>query len=489
MSQVSNQQKKEAPQAAAVQQNTSAQSEQQPAEKKNRFQISREVQEEFVNEIAQNMLELAGKGGKWQKPWGTKPIELPFCPMTGHGYGGANMTKLVLTGLMRGYSDERWMTFKQLQKFQSEHPGLDMHITKGAKGVRLLRPQELAFTVNEDGSWNYLDEKEMKEIEEMKQKGFETPEVKRVTLFYPFTVFNAEQVEGFPPKENPTPRMTDIERNAFVEDFISCSGVQVRHHDGEAFYAPDSDIVKMPHPSNFTMPEEYYSTKLHEFYHATGSANRENRNDKPCETIKSYAFEEMRAEIFSLLAGAHLDLPMPLSNSAAYVEQWNQEFSGGDVRAVFMAATEAARMLTVLRDFKLGEQPKAKWYPPSNEWAALRETQRAQDAKDGVKFAQDTPQQADKPTPTDVMMERTEAALSPVAAKDTFRQANEPMVQARLLLQNPELLQQALKQDPTASRALADLCASFATTLSMELDNAQNVQQAAGQQEESFLRM
>ena len=39
----------------------------QTPEKKNRFQISREVQEEFVNGVAQTMLSLAETAGKWKK--------------------------------------------------------------------------------------------------------------------------------------------------------------------------------------------------------------------------------------------------------------------------------------------------------------------------------------------------------------------------------------------------------------------------------------
>ena len=35
-------------------------------EKKNRFEISREVQEEFVNGIAETMLALAEKAGEWK---------------------------------------------------------------------------------------------------------------------------------------------------------------------------------------------------------------------------------------------------------------------------------------------------------------------------------------------------------------------------------------------------------------------------------------
>ena len=54
-------------------------SQEQPAEKKNRFQISREVQEDFVNSVAENMLALAETAGKWQKPWtADAPMGMPF---------------------------------------------------------------------------------------------------------------------------------------------------------------------------------------------------------------------------------------------------------------------------------------------------------------------------------------------------------------------------------------------------------------------------
>ena len=57
--------------------------------------------------------------------------------------------------------------------------------------------------------------------------------------------------------------MTTIERNDFVERFIACTGIPVEHHGGTAFYEPGSDVVKMPFPERFTVPEEYYATKLH----------------------------------------------------------------------------------------------------------------------------------------------------------------------------------------------------------------------------------
>lgn len=84
----------------------------QPRERKNRFQISREVQEEFVNGIAETMLSLAEKAGDWQQGWTSDtPVGMPFCPVTGREYSGANLVRLLLTTIVRGYADDRWMTF------------------------------------------------------------------------------------------------------------------------------------------------------------------------------------------------------------------------------------------------------------------------------------------------------------------------------------------------------------------------------------------
>lgn len=360
-------------------------SQEQPTEKKNRFQISREVQEEFVNSVAENMLALAETAGKWQKPWtADSPMGMPFCATTGREYGGANMVKLMLTSIVAGHQDDRWMTFKQFQQFQADHPARDMKVKKGAKGVKLLRPEEIAFIVKEDGKWEYLTDKQLKDFAAQKEQGQEVPDVQRMTLFYPFTVFNAAQIEGFPAKEQQTHPMTAVERNEFVERFIACTGIPVEHHTGDAYYEPKADVVKLPFPERFTMPEEYYATKLHETYHATGHEKREHRKEKKTDNLKNFAFEEMRAEMFSMLVGARFNLPMPESNSAAYIDHWNQKFSGGEAKAVFQATAEAAKVLTTMHQFEMGEQPKARWFPHSESWPELITMQAQRDAATGV---------------------------------------------------------------------------------------------------------
>ena len=310
-------------------------------EKKSRFQLSREVQEEFVNGIAQTMLSLAENAEQGQP----SVAETPFCPVTGKEYSGANMVRLALTAMEKGYADNRWLTFKQLQAVREEHPDLNIRIRKGEHGVTVLRPEDVFFTVEKEGKWNFVSEEQAKGL----------PDVRRHTLLYPFTVFNAAQIENFPAKEQSAPAMTEAQRNDLLERFVASSGVAVEHGKGVPRFDHRTDTVRLPHPENFHSSGAYYAAKLREFFKATGHTSREARQPVKAQTLKSCAFEEMRAEMFSMLAGAKFGLPMPEHGSAERLRLWNQTFSGGESRALFRAASEAARALTTLRQFEAGE--------------------------------------------------------------------------------------------------------------------------------------
>ena len=434
-------------------------------EKKSRFDISREVQEEFVNSIAQNMLNLAENAGDWQKGWaGSAPLGLPFCPATGKEYSGANMVRLVLTAMFSGYNDDRWLTFNQLQEIQKKNPDLQMHIKKGEHGTKILRPEEIFFTIDEDGKWNFLKPAQIRELRQREADGQEVPEVHRKTLFYPFVVFNAAQIEGFPAKEKLPSPMTEIERNDFVERFVASSGVVVEHYDGEPCFSHSENAVKLPRPESFTSTGEYYAAKLHEYFHATGHESRENRQKK--NTLKDYAFEEMRAEMFSMLAGAMLSLPLTENNSAAYIKSWNQRFSGGDAKAVFKAASEAAKMLTAVVQFGRDEEPAAKWFPRRDEWPKLIEAQRQRDIANGVQVRLASPSRQVFETAPKLQ----EPKMPQIAVDFKSPGDDNPAAMARKILQRPDFLDLALKLDPRQALELSDLCAAFSTALSRELD-------------------
>ena len=418
-------------------------------ERKSRFQVSREVQEEFVNGIAQTMLTLAENAEQGQPSVG----EAPFCPVTGKEYSGANMVRLTLTAMEKGYADNRWLTFKQLQAVREEHPDLNIRIRKGEHGVTVLRPEDVFFTVENDGKWNFVSEEQAKGI----------PDVRRHTLLYPFTVFNAAQIENFPAREQPAPSMTEAQRNELLERFVASSGVAVEHGKGVPRFDHRTDTVRLPHPENFHSSDEYYAAKLREFFKATGHTSREARQPVKAQTLKSCAFEEMRAEMFSMLAGAKFGLPMPEHGSAERLRLWNQTFSGGESRALFRAASEAARALTTLRQFEAGEQPAARWFPKREAWPELVEMQKQRDAVTGVSFRENA-SGASRPASGST----TSRSLSESAR--AFEKTDDLTVKARLILQNPDFLNMALMLDPSATRELAALCDQVSQALHMELD-------------------
>lgn len=426
-------------------------------ERKSRFQVSREVQEEFVNGIAETMLSLTSRAGGAPRI-AAAPTGTPFCPTTGREYGGPNMLRLMLAGMEKGYADDRWLTFKQVQQYQSEHPNLKVGIKKGEHGVKLLRPEEVFFTIGEDEKWTFHSQDEARAIEAQCKQGAKLPPVQHKTLFYPFTVFNAEQIYGLPAKEKTTPALTEQERNVFLEKFVADSGVAVEHHNGPAAYNHTEDVVKLPFPDSFKSSDAYYAAKLRGFYEATGHSSRENRQTEP-ETLKSRAFEEMRAEMFTLLAGAKFNLPMPENSASAQVANWNQKFSGGDVAELFRAAADAARTLTSMRQFEAGEKPRDWWFPRPEAWAELEAMQKQRDAAVGV-------------SPTLAASSEASARRDPTLAESVaaFEATDDPVAKARAILQNPDFLNMALKLDPSATRELAALCDQVSQALHMEMD-------------------
>jgi antirestriction protein ArdC len=318
-------------------------------EKKNRFSISREEHEKYVTDVSQTINTIVDKVRVGDRPF---PVSPPFCPATGFAYGGSSMTRLMLESIDKGYSDDRWMTFNQLQNHKVETRNFHMKIRKGEHGVRLLRTEEVSFVVDKEGKWEFLSDEKAKYLRTQGN------EVQRKTLFYPYTVFNASQIEGFPPKEQFTPAPNDEERNAAIDKFVACLGVKLEHGHEKASYDGPSDTIRLPDPQQFTCLDDYYSMKLRLAFHATSHNDRERREPDN--------FEVMRGEAFSLLAGARFGLPMPVDGGA-----WPNEFKGAEKWKAMEASADASKMLSVLDQFSRGEEPKAQWFPKKEEWPAM----------------------------------------------------------------------------------------------------------------------
>lgn len=251
---------------------------------------------DICTEIANRIAELLERGiAPWRRPW-SGGSWLPTNALTGKAYRGINVFALIAEQTRAGYTDARWLTYKQAMK-------LGGHVRKGEKGTRLVLWKPTKRKVASDN-------------------GEES--TRRSVYMSSFTVFNVEQCEGLE-----LPELAPREHNpvAAADELVAAylaSGPALRHCGGEAYYQAAVDRVTLPPMSAFDSVAEYYSTLFHELGHSTGHATRLNRDLSGLFGDHSYSKEELVAEFTAaFLCGlAGVDNDATLENSAAYMKGW-----------------------------------------------------------------------------------------------------------------------------------------------------------------------
>ena len=165
-------------------------------------------------------------------------------------------------------------------------------------------------------------------------------------------VFNAEQVDGWIPPIQETKSIVQI--NEEVAAFIDAIGADVRHGFAMARYRRDLDCIEMPNPEMFvgtatsSPTESYHAVLLHELVHHSGAPHRLNREFGKRFGDKSYAFEEIIAELgAAFLCSAFRITNEPRPDHAAYVSSWI-DIMNRDTRAIFSAASRAQEAVEYL---------------------------------------------------------------------------------------------------------------------------------------------
>jgi len=63
-----------------------------------------------------------------------------------------------------------------------------------------------------------------------------------------------------------TPRNVD-QRDATIDEFLTCSGATIREGVGEAYYRPGDDSISLPGFAAFKNAAHFYATAFHELGH------------------------------------------------------------------------------------------------------------------------------------------------------------------------------------------------------------------------------
>lgn len=259
--------------------------------------------------------------GDYTLPWHRSgaPLTRPVNAVTRKAYRGVNVLALWASAEAQDFEHGLWATYRQWQS-------LGAQVRKGEKASPIV-------------FYKVLDKPEGSEDEARENAG---------RIFAQGShVFNIAQVEGYALSEVPEAEAFDPIPS--VEAFIATTGAAIRIHGDSAYYTPSTDTISMPDRERFfstdtaSAAQNWYAILLHELVHWTGADHRLARTFGKRFGDEAYAMEELVAELGSAFLCGDLGLSVtPRPDHACYLASWLKVLKG-DNRAIFTAASAAAK--------------------------------------------------------------------------------------------------------------------------------------------------
>ena len=304
----------------------------------------RDLYEEITAEIIKAME--AGTA-PWQRPWQEVASLGTMRNLTSdQRYHGINVLILQCASFRHGYTDGRFLTFKQAGE-------RGYKIRKGEHGVKIAYFQPL-------------------EVNDHHRIDSATGQLEKTTIpmLKTYTVFNVSQLENGPP-----PIQTEVkaewETVQAAEKVLAESGAVIRHGGDRAYFSPSTGHIQLPLKAAFPDARAYFGTAFHELghwaWHGLDKSQKFGRFGDPL-----YAQEEIRVELSSAFLCAEFQIARSTDDHAAYIASWIEVLQR-DKREVFRAAADAQR----ITDYIMGRKPE------------LQAAQKAELSEDAREFVRD----------------------------------------------------------------------------------------------------
>ena len=277
--------------------------------------------------------------GLWEQGWACGGV--PVSGISGKQYNGINRMFLMAATAERGYSDNRWVTFKQMEdkgwSFKRDEEGKSRG--KNA-GVSIEY-----FELRDRETKQPFDRHTLDGMTADERNDYMDENVYPIRKYY--RVFNGDVIEGIPERErvehDPTGRNDRAE--ALIK-YWSETESPIKYGGSMAYYSSTKDEIHLPEKQDFVDMPEFYSTALHEIGHSTGHEKRLNRNLDGKFGSAEYAEEELRAEIASMFLEQDLGVAASekhIENNSAYIGSWKSKIKE-DPNVLFKAIADAERM-------------------------------------------------------------------------------------------------------------------------------------------------
>ena len=233
----------------------------------------------------------------WRRPW--EVCADPGRPLRADGqpFSGSNLLLLAMAGAAAGRASPFWLTFQQAL-------ALGACVRRGEKGSPALLyktrlKNEPAGDEGDDAA------------------------VRVLRFARTYVVFNADQIDGLPPAFAAAPPV-DVQLRREVEDAaLTAVSATLEIGGSHAFYDRSRDVVRLPAPERFHSAADFRATRWHELAHWTGGPTRLDRAFGQRFGDAAYAFEELVAELASVILGMTLgSAPTRLDGHASYIAGW-----------------------------------------------------------------------------------------------------------------------------------------------------------------------
>ena len=332
---------------------------------------------QLVDQILKN---LESGAGLWQQGWQTTGT--PISAISGKRYNGVNRLFLTAAAMLKGYNDNRWLTYKQMEEkgwsFKKDEEG--NNLGKGA-GVAIEY-----FELRDRETKKPFDRHVLDGMSEAERIEYEDENVYAIRKYY--RVFNGDIIDGIPEREK---RELDPsgynERAEQILQVWSDTESKIIYGGDEAFYRRSSDEIHLPEQKMFNDLPEFYATALHEVGHSTGHKSRLNRNLEGAFGSEDYAKEELCAEIASMFIEQDLEISVAekhIQNNSAYIQHWKNKIKE-DPNVLFKAIADAEKITKFVmakekmianaeeQEEEIVEEKSAIYIPPSEVAAQVAE--------------------------------------------------------------------------------------------------------------------
>ena len=257
----------------------------------------------------------------WRQPWSGKGFGvMPRNALTQRAYSGANVLLLWSRAQESGFQAPLWLTFKQALE-------LGGNVRKGEKGETVIYVSKV-IREDDDG-------------------------VRRAIPFLKaYTVFNVAQCDNLPAKivdpASEARKANPGTRDELADAFIASTGADYRHGEARAYYQPAGDFVNLPHFDTFKSASLYYGVAFHELGHWTGADKRLARTFGKRFGDRSYAVEELVAELTSAFLCGEFGFDND-GVDADYIATWIKLLEEHE-KVIVAAAAAASRAVEFMRE-------------------------------------------------------------------------------------------------------------------------------------------